>query len=157
MTTWWVYQDAFLLQIMITRILFAHRNFYSFQQIKLPFEKLIHALRNFPDDAMNPDTLLPMAYSIKVFLLHNFFFMNDDGWDANVVIFSSFMCMYVFWLISRYPGVWRKQGRSMRRRMERTISLQRMRNSCNEGSAHLMGAMLILINLSFFSFRTSRQ
>ncbi|KAF3955616.1 hypothetical protein CMV_019179 [Castanea mollissima] len=34
--------------------------------IKLPFEKLIYALRNFPEDAMNPDTLLPMAYSIKV-------------------------------------------------------------------------------------------
>ncbi|KAK1296443.1 hypothetical protein QJS10_CPB15g00946 [Acorus calamus] len=34
--------------------------------IKLPFEKLIHALRNFPEDAMNPDTLLPMAFSIKV-------------------------------------------------------------------------------------------
>uniref|UniRef100_A0A9I9D875 Rab-GAP TBC domain-containing protein n=1 Tax=Cucumis melo TaxID=3656 RepID=A0A9I9D875_CUCME len=34
--------------------------------VKLPFEKLIHALRNFPEDAMDPDTLLPMAYSIKV-------------------------------------------------------------------------------------------
>ncbi|XP_068636937.1 uncharacterized protein [Aristolochia californica] len=34
--------------------------------VKLPFEKLIHALRNFPEDAMNPDTLLPMAYSIRV-------------------------------------------------------------------------------------------
>ncbi|KAM4116258.1 hypothetical protein ACB094_02G036500 [Castanea mollissima] len=34
--------------------------------IKLPFEKLIYALRNFPEDAMNPDTLLPVAYSIKV-------------------------------------------------------------------------------------------
>ncbi|XP_010943436.1 uncharacterized protein [Elaeis guineensis] len=34
--------------------------------IKLPFEKLIHALRNFPEDAMNPDTLLPLAFSIKV-------------------------------------------------------------------------------------------
>ncbi|XP_030923606.1 EVI5-like protein isoform X2 [Quercus lobata] len=34
--------------------------------IKLPFEKLIYALRNFPEDAMDPDTLLPMAYSIKV-------------------------------------------------------------------------------------------
>ncbi|GJY49308.1 EVI5-like protein [Tanacetum coccineum] len=32
---------------------------------KLPFEKLIHALRNFPDDAMNPDKLLPLAYSFK--------------------------------------------------------------------------------------------
>ena len=35
-------------------------------QINLPFEKLIHALRNFPEDAMDPNTLLPMAYSIKV-------------------------------------------------------------------------------------------
>ncbi|XP_077214512.1 ypt/Rab-GAP domain of gyp1p superfamily protein isoform X2 [Tasmannia lanceolata] len=34
--------------------------------VKLPFEKLVHALRNFPEDAMNPDTLLPMAHSIKV-------------------------------------------------------------------------------------------
>lgn len=34
--------------------------------VKLPFEKLIHALRNFPEDALNPDFLLPMAYSIKV-------------------------------------------------------------------------------------------
>lgn len=38
-------------------------------QIKLPFEKLIHALRNFPEDAMNPDILLPMAYSFKVLSL----------------------------------------------------------------------------------------
>ncbi|CAH9106998.1 unnamed protein product [Cuscuta europaea] len=34
--------------------------------VKLPFEKLIHALRNFPEDAMNPDTLLSMAYTFKV-------------------------------------------------------------------------------------------
>lgn len=34
--------------------------------IKLPFEKLVHALRNFPEDAMIPDTLLPLAFSIKV-------------------------------------------------------------------------------------------
>ncbi|XP_020274885.1 EVI5-like protein [Asparagus officinalis] len=34
--------------------------------VKLPFEKLIHALRNFPEDAMDPDTLLPLAFSIKV-------------------------------------------------------------------------------------------
>ncbi|KAL8195381.1 hypothetical protein R6Q57_025784 [Mikania cordata] len=33
--------------------------------VNLPFEKFIHALRNFPDDAMNPDKLLPMAYSFK--------------------------------------------------------------------------------------------
>ncbi|AEE73811.1 Ypt/Rab-GAP domain of gyp1p superfamily protein [Arabidopsis thaliana] len=35
-------------------------------EVKLPFEKLIHALKTFPEDAMNPDTLLPLAYSIKV-------------------------------------------------------------------------------------------
>lgn len=34
--------------------------------VKLPFEELMHALRNFPEDAMDPDTLLPLAYSIKV-------------------------------------------------------------------------------------------
>ncbi|XP_010492449.1 PREDICTED: EVI5-like protein [Camelina sativa] len=34
--------------------------------LKLPFEELMHALRNFPEDAMDPDTLLPLAYSIKV-------------------------------------------------------------------------------------------
>lgn len=34
--------------------------------IKLPFEKLIHALRNFPEEVMDPDTLLPLAYSIKI-------------------------------------------------------------------------------------------
>ncbi|KAJ0249808.1 Plant adhesion molecule 1 [Hirschfeldia incana] len=34
--------------------------------VKLPFEKLIHALKTFPEDAMNPDTLLPLAYPIKV-------------------------------------------------------------------------------------------
>ncbi|KAK7273219.1 hypothetical protein RIF29_14268 [Crotalaria pallida] len=33
---------------------------------KLPFEKLLHALKNFPEDAMNPDTILPLAYSIKI-------------------------------------------------------------------------------------------
>ncbi|XP_051134859.1 uncharacterized protein LOC127254041 [Andrographis paniculata] len=34
--------------------------------VKLPFEKLIYALCNFPKDAMNPDVLLPIAHSIKV-------------------------------------------------------------------------------------------
>lgn len=38
-------------------------------QVKLPFEKLIHGLKNFSEDAMNPDTLLPLAYSIKVLFL----------------------------------------------------------------------------------------
>jgi hypothetical protein len=34
--------------------------------LKMPFEKLVHALRNFPDELLDPDTLLPIAYSIKV-------------------------------------------------------------------------------------------
>ncbi|KAL8137407.1 hypothetical protein V2J09_003408 [Rumex salicifolius] len=34
--------------------------------VKLPFEKLIHALRNFPEEVMAPDTLLPIAYTIKI-------------------------------------------------------------------------------------------
>lgn len=34
--------------------------------IKLPFEKLVHALRNFPEEALLPDVLLPLAYNIKV-------------------------------------------------------------------------------------------
>jgi hypothetical protein len=42
-------------------------NWFSFCfQVKLPFEKLVHALRNFPEGAMDPDTVLPMANSIKV-------------------------------------------------------------------------------------------
>ncbi|KAK8940582.1 hypothetical protein KSP39_PZI009842 [Platanthera zijinensis] len=34
--------------------------------VKLAFEKLIHALRNFPEDAMDPEKLLPLAFSFKV-------------------------------------------------------------------------------------------
>ncbi|KAL9271325.1 hypothetical protein AKJ16_DCAP07058 [Drosera capensis] len=39
---------------------------YGAQKVKLPFEKLVHALRNFPDEVMDPDVILPMAYSIKI-------------------------------------------------------------------------------------------
>ncbi|KAG0577570.1 hypothetical protein M758_5G157900 [Ceratodon purpureus] len=34
--------------------------------VKLPFEKLVHALRNFPEEALQPDVLLPLAYNVKV-------------------------------------------------------------------------------------------
>lgn len=37
-----------------------------YYQIKLPFEKVIHTLGNFPVDAMDPVTLLPVACSVKV-------------------------------------------------------------------------------------------
>lgn len=47
------------------------------QQVKLPFERLIHALRNFPEDATNPDTLLPLALSFKVKIkIHVHFLIN---------------------------------------------------------------------------------
>ncbi|KAJ7536637.1 hypothetical protein O6H91_12G075900 [Diphasiastrum complanatum] len=34
--------------------------------VQLPFEKLVYALRNFPEDVMRPKILLPVAYSIKI-------------------------------------------------------------------------------------------
>ncbi|KAL6900850.1 hypothetical protein ACP4OV_005526 [Aristida adscensionis] len=34
--------------------------------VKLPFEKLLHALRNFPEEATDPDVLLPLAFTFKV-------------------------------------------------------------------------------------------
>ncbi|KMZ64904.1 hypothetical protein ZOSMA_345G00210 [Zostera marina] len=34
--------------------------------VKLPFEKLVPALRNFPKDTLNPNMLLPLAFSFKV-------------------------------------------------------------------------------------------
>lgn len=75
--TWWVmnwFIDSttactFLVGAMLISI-------FHPSQVKLPFEKLIHALRNFPEDAMDPDTLLPMAYSIKV---HPF---NNENWHS---------------------------------------------------------------------------
>jgi hypothetical protein len=50
-----------------------HKNFLSgFRrevqgwQVKLPFEKLVHALHNFPEGALQLDTFLSLAYNIKV-------------------------------------------------------------------------------------------
>lgn len=77
-------------------------------QVKLPFEKLIHALKNFPEDAMNPDTLLPLAYSIKVlsFLCFSIFFKfywpknicspvchRDYEWYASLLSFLHFITL----------------------------------------------------------------
>lgn len=129
----------------------------SFGQVKLPFEKLIHALRNFPEDAMDPDTLLPMAYSIKVFLsctvliclvwfvvwyLTKFMtLLKETVWCSSLSTFICFTnaCMplygYVLMII-RYPGAWRIWNISMIRRMGRTMRLQRMRNRLNEGCSH---------------------
>ncbi|KAG6543998.1 hypothetical protein Mapa_014622 [Marchantia paleacea] len=54
--------------------------------VKLPFEKLVHALRNFPEDSLQPDTLLPMAYSIKVssldsIVMHVIPLSGNDSFD----------------------------------------------------------------------------
>ncbi|KAF9599296.1 hypothetical protein IFM89_036594, partial [Coptis chinensis] len=57
--------DVFLYEIVF-QVGLAFLKYCHDDLIKLPFEKLIHALRNFPDEAMDPDILLPMAYSIKV-------------------------------------------------------------------------------------------
>ncbi|KAL0454581.1 UNVERIFIED_CONTAM: EVI5-like protein [Sesamum latifolium] len=60
--------DVFLFEgaIIIFKVGLAVLKYCHDDLVKLPFEKLIYALRNFPADAMNPDMLLPMAYSLKV-------------------------------------------------------------------------------------------
>ncbi|KAI4320341.1 hypothetical protein MLD38_033836 [Melastoma candidum] len=60
--------DVFLFEgvKIVFKVGLALLKFRHDELIKLPFEKLVHALRNFPEDALDPDTLLPMAYSIKV-------------------------------------------------------------------------------------------
>ncbi|KAK4424491.1 EVI5-like protein [Sesamum alatum] len=60
--------DVFLFEgaIIIFKVGLAVLKYCHDDLIKLPFEKLIYALRNFPADAMNPDILLPMAYTLKV-------------------------------------------------------------------------------------------
>ncbi|KAL5974435.1 hypothetical protein ACLOJK_031100 [Asimina triloba] len=59
--------DVFLYEgvIIVFQVGLALLTYCQDDLVKLPFEKLVHALRNFPEDAMNPDTLLPLAYSIK--------------------------------------------------------------------------------------------
>ncbi|XP_078438245.1 uncharacterized protein LOC144708697 isoform X2 [Wolffia australiana] len=53
--------DVFLFEVGLALLGYCHDDL-----IKLPFEKLLPALKNFPEDAMNPDVLLPVAFSIKV-------------------------------------------------------------------------------------------
>ncbi|KAI3918900.1 hypothetical protein MKW98_017348 [Papaver atlanticum] len=60
--------DVFLYEgvMIVFQVGLALLKFCHDDLVKLPFEKLIHALRNFPEDAMDPDTILPMAHAIKV-------------------------------------------------------------------------------------------
>ncbi|CAL5018859.1 unnamed protein product [Urochloa decumbens] len=60
--------DAFLyegikvvFQVGLSLLRFCHDDL-----VKLPFEKLLHALRNFPEEATDPDVLLPIAFTFKV-------------------------------------------------------------------------------------------
>lgn len=47
--------------------------------VKLSFKELMHALRNFPEDAMDPNTLLVLACFIKDIHIDNdlFYLYND--------------------------------------------------------------------------------
>ncbi|GKB07056.1 hypothetical protein Tco_0835289 [Tanacetum coccineum] len=54
----------------------AHQNWYQHyrdeeDEWRFVFERHIHALRNFLADVMNPDNLLPLAYSFKFLVLVN--------------------------------------------------------------------------------------
>jgi hypothetical protein len=67
-------------------------------QVKLPFEKLVHALRNFPDDALQPDVLLPLAYNIKVDFLtrlsvHVFILAKVDSYIYSLWFVRSFVIL----------------------------------------------------------------
>lgn len=66
--TWLVLQPGWELELNAS-VRQISKQYFSCFQIKLPFEKLIHALRNFPEEAMDPDVLLPLAYSFKVISL----------------------------------------------------------------------------------------
>jgi hypothetical protein len=72
--------------------------FLSYRQVKLPFEKLLYALRNFPEEATDPDVLLPLAFSFKV--IHFLFrrtcvYMSACFW-INLLLHAFY---YVFLLI----------------------------------------------------------
>uniref|UniRef100_A0A0E0QIY7 Rab-GAP TBC domain-containing protein n=1 Tax=Oryza rufipogon TaxID=4529 RepID=A0A0E0QIY7_ORYRU len=53
---------AFVLSLIFGDVL----KFVTCCQVKLPFEKLLHAFRNFPEEATDPDVLLPIAFTFKV-------------------------------------------------------------------------------------------
>ncbi|KAF3964634.1 hypothetical protein CMV_011098 [Castanea mollissima] len=54
------YSSPFHLALRIWDV-FLYEGVKIVYKINLPFEKLIHALRNFLEDAVDPNTLLPMA------------------------------------------------------------------------------------------------
>ncbi|PWA81211.1 Acid phosphatase, type 5 [Artemisia annua] len=51
---------------IVFKVGFAMLKYCHHDLVKLPFDKLIHTLRNFSDDAMNRDKLLTLAYSFKM-------------------------------------------------------------------------------------------
>ncbi|GAA0140114.1 GTPase-activating protein [Lithospermum erythrorhizon] len=60
--------DVFLSEgvIIVFKVGLALLKYCHDDLVKLPFERLMVALRNFPEDALDPDTLLPLAFPIEV-------------------------------------------------------------------------------------------
>ena len=89
---WWVIfmsSVVFCSKAYLKQILKYWIELLSYCQVKLPFEKLLHALRNFPEEATDPDVLLPIAFTFKVinFLLYKSYSL----WLAFFVQVASFL------------------------------------------------------------------
>ena len=110
---WWVIflsSVAFCSKAYLKQILKYWIELLSYCQVKLPFEKLLHALRNFPEEATDPDVLLPMAFTFKVInllcksyslwlvfflckLLH-FFLWISPSWKKLKVVMCHFLKLF---------------------------------------------------------------
>ena len=90
MMIWWVFLSsvAFCSKAYLKQILKRWIELLSYCQVKLPFEKLLHALRNFPEEATDPDVLLPMAFTFKVI---NLLCKSYSLWLAFFVQVASFL------------------------------------------------------------------
>ena len=112
MMIWWVFLSsvAFCSKAYLKQILKRWIELLSYCQVKLPFEKLLHALRNFPEEATDPDVLLPMAFTFKVInllcksyslwlvfflckLLH-FFLWISPSWKKLKVVMCHFLKLF---------------------------------------------------------------
>lgn len=102
----WLYWDS-VMMIWLVFCIFCHFHLKPYlkqnvekywianRQVKLPFEKLLHSLRNFPEEATDPDVLLPLAFSFKVihFLLcKTCVYMSACFW-INVLLHVSYSCV----------------------------------------------------------------
>jgi hypothetical protein len=69
-------------------------------QVKMPFEKLLHALRNFPEEATDPDVLLPLAISFKVKYLIANSLVFDMLFLRTLAVRGKLMCISIYLFIS---------------------------------------------------------